>query len=109
MSILRSMGTISRSEKKCSRCHKKPRGKNNYCVECNRLYQREWARRKRGYKPRKVRPKTVKGIRYCSECDRTYEVSEFFKNAARADGLSVYCKKCEMKRINEWKRRRRSL
>ena len=37
--------------------------------------------------------------KYCPKCDTTKPVSEFFKNKARSDGLSGYCKVC-MTEIN---------
>jgi hypothetical protein len=39
----------------------------------------------------------------CPDCNRTLPLSGFTKNAARVDGLSVYCKPCAAERQREWK------
>ena len=31
----------------------------------------------------------------CSKCKQTYSVSEFFRDASKADGLRGYCKRCD--------------
>jgi len=37
--------------------------------------------------------------KYCSACDKTLPISEFYKDAPRSDGLCPYCKKCSYKKL----------
>lgn len=41
--------------------------------------------------------------KYCKKCDTTKPVSEFHKNAARKDGLTLYCRQCNNQKTKEWK------
>lgn len=40
--------------------------------------------------------------KYCKKCDTTKPVSEFHKNAARKDGLTLYCRQCNNRSGKEW-------
>ena len=39
-------------------------------------------------------PRAVNGMKECSKCKATKDVSEFSKNKAKPDGLGYYCKSC---------------
>lgn len=81
--------------KPCSRCHKAPRKpKQSYCIECLRTYQREWARRNRGCKPRPVKPVVVDGEKFCPRCTRTLPVERFSRCRGKYDGRCAHCKDC---------------
>lgn len=41
--------------------------------------------------------------KYCSMCHEFKSISEYFKNRARKDGVSVYCKPCEKKKVQNRK------
>lgn len=79
----------------CCKCHKKPRGTSGYCTECNRVYQREYARRKRGAKPRKMPWRTLKAHeKYCPGCNRILDRNEFSNSSTKKDGKQSHCKRC---------------
>lgn len=79
----------------CCNCHAAPRGSNGYCPACNRTYQRDYARRKRGSKPR---PQPWRALaeneKYCGGCDRILDRSQFYKCRSKKDGLTSHCKRC---------------
>jgi len=84
--------------KLCTCCNSAPAdsSRRNYCRECNRIYQREWARRKRGGKPRPVPPRQVEAYeKFCPRCELILSRDQFFKETRAGDGLSSICKACE--------------
>jgi len=83
--------------KLCSRCGKAPRMKyTGYCIECNRTYQREYARRTRGCKPKKMPPRPLEeNEKFCPRCELILSRDQFFKESRAGDGLSSICKACE--------------
>ena len=80
----------------CCKCHQAPRHTNGYCKACNRIYQREYARRKRGAKPR---PQAWRALeeneKYCPKCDRILDRSRFSMSASTKDGFMSWCKGCD--------------
>ncbi len=92
--------------KPCSRCHAQPRKpKQSYCIECLRSYQREWVRRKHGWKARPVKPVVPPGMKFCTRCTRVLAVECFGKDASRPDGLTSNCKDCARFRKSVQRRR----
>lgn len=41
--------------------------------------------------------------KYCPKCDRWFKRTEFYKNAGTSDGLTSYCKKCNVKVNKQYK------
>ena len=84
--------------KMCSCCGDRPAdsSRRNYCRECARTYQREWARQHRGSKPRPVPPRPLDpDEKFCPRCKRILTRDYFFKETRASDGLSSICKGCE--------------
>lgn len=80
----------------CCECHQAPRKpKQAYCVECSRTYQREWARRNRGCKPRPLKPVVPSGMKFCPRCTRTLTIESFSRCKGKYDGRCAHCKECE--------------
>jgi hypothetical protein len=82
----------------CTCCGKAPAdsSRRNYCRECNRTYQRDWARRHRGSKPRKTAPRPLEAHeKFCPRCELILSRDQFFKETRASDGLSSICKACE--------------
>ena len=85
--------------KRCARCREeKPRsefwahkrakdGRCSWCRPCMNAYMSSRRVRKRP-------PKPPDGFKRCSRCREVKPVEEFFRNAARHDGLTSYCKVC---------------
>jgi hypothetical protein len=44
-----------------------------------------------------------KDMKYCNKCGETKELSEFYKNKSKADGLHIYCKACSKKAKDSWR------
>lgn len=38
--------------------------------------------------------------KYCPDCKQTKPISEFYNNRSRGDGVSVYCKICQKRRVS---------
>lgn len=80
----------------CSRCHQAPRkGTHSYCADCLRVYNREWARRKRGSKPRPVAPVLQPGEKFCFKCERILPVDHFYRSRGKVDGRMSMCRDCD--------------
>lgn len=80
----------------CCKCHNAPRGSNGYCVACNRAYQRDYARRKRGAKPRKQPLRALEPHeKFCPGCGLIRDRSDFYKCRSKSDGLMSHCKTCD--------------
>jgi hypothetical protein len=41
--------------------------------------------------------------KYCTKCEKTKFISEFYKHKDHSDGLSTHCKKCVNKRNKQWR------
>lgn len=80
----RADGTVSHR----ARCKKCMRVENNK--------RQEKKRRARGVKPRKPRKYASKGKKFCARCEQVLSVNLFGKHKGRKDGLSVWCKKCNL-------------
>lgn len=74
-----------------------------YCRPCAREYQR--SNSSTFAKEEKVRKehaeKLSKGLRTCTDCKETKEVSYFYKDSRHLDGLQSHCKNCFNRRQNE--------
>lgn len=46
-------------------------------------------------------------MKQCPKCGRNRRNSSFYKNAARKDGLTLWCKDCNVKYASEWRVRNR--
>lgn len=80
----------------CSRCHKAPRkATHSYCAECMRTYNREWTQRKRGAKPRPIKPVLLPGEKFCNKCQRILPVEKFSRCKSKRDGRMSNCKDCD--------------
>lgn len=82
----------------CSCCNVRPAdsSRRNYCRECARTYQRDYARRKRGCKPRPAPPRPLEAHeKFCPHCKRILERDNFYKETRAGDGLSSIYKGCE--------------
>lgn len=44
----------------------------------------------------------VCNMKYCPKCTRTLDLSGFYKNKSRVDGLQGYCKECKKKRDRQY-------
>jgi hypothetical protein len=79
-------------------------GLSNICKECQKKrkeeYKNRW-REERGQNPEAISEKE------CPSCHRILDVSEFYQSNSHKDGLSFYCKECELnhqkKHRAEWK------
>lgn len=81
----------------CSHCHAAPRhGTSGYCATCKRIYDRDYARRKRGAKARKTAWRVLEDHeKYCPGCDRILDRGDFYKCRGKKDGLMSHCKRCD--------------
>jgi len=82
----------------CSNCGNAPAdsSRRNYCRECARTYQRDYARRVRGCKPRPAPPRPLEaGEKFCPRCQRILSRDSFYRETRAGDGLSSICKGCE--------------
>lgn len=92
----------------CSRCHRAPAKPGQaYCVDCYRAYQRDWARRNRGQKPRPVKPVCDPGEKFCTKCRRILPVEHFSRCRSKSDGLMSNCKECDYLKQLSYKERHR--
>lgn len=90
--------------KLCTRCHRQPRKPGQcYCVDCSRTYQREWARKNRGQKPRPVKPVLNEGEKFCFKCERILPVERFSRCSSKRDGRASCCKECDYLRQLVWR------
>lgn len=98
----------------CCRCHEKPRkdlpsGRQDaYCVECRRTYDREWARQKRGYTPRPVKPVMNEGEKFCFKCERILSMERFSRSKDKPDGRMSICKDCDAIKQLRWQTKNRA-
>lgn len=80
----------------CCRCHKQPRRATQaYCNDCMRAYNREWCQRKRGTKPRPIKPVVGPDEKFCTKCERILPKTRFSKCRSKRDGLMSICKECD--------------
>ena len=92
----------------CSHCHHAPaKSGQAYCVECYRVYQRDWARRHRGSKPRPVKPVCAPGEKFCTKCRRVLPIERFSRCRSKSDGLMSNCKECDYFKQLAYKERHR--
>jgi hypothetical protein len=47
--------------------------------------------------------------KYCPKCDRFQDRSNFYKNKASKDGLTGYCKPCDIKNNKNWRENNKDL
>ncbi len=88
----------------CCRCHREPRkSKQGYCVACYRTYQREWAQRNRGQKPRPIKPVLPPGFKFCPRCERSLPVERFSRCQSKSDGRMSHCKECDYMKQLRWR------
>lgn len=93
----------------CCRCHKAPsKPKDCYCVECRRTYNREWGQRKRGSKPRPIKPVLQPGEKFCFKCERILPVERFSRSKGKRDGRMSHCKACDYMKQLTYKAKNRA-
>jgi hypothetical protein len=46
-------------------------------------------------------------LKRCRDCEQELSLSEFHRDAAKRDGLRIYCKRCNRARVGKWEKANR--